>query len=237
MCRLQAGNSEKHQASCCSEKYCDARGLPGRVNSPTEIVAKIYVDERKHGSWRYPLHGASSGARTVLGRADVAGTTPRKAIERLHIVRTLMEGAVPMAHIAALPRFRLHPHGVSGLVPESRYIHANMDSCRHLVELSVYAASSSIFVCQWPSDSRATNLSGRQEAVATALADARQLRRQRNLDRVEILEDHVTVTDELLGKGGFGAVYLADFNGRNAAAKVRSSWSACGRHFFLIYCA
>lgn len=28
------------------------------------------------------------------------------------------------------------------------------------------------------------------------------------------------MTDELLGKGGFGAVYLADFNGRNAAAKV-----------------
>lgn len=67
---------------------------------------------------------------------------------------------------------------------------------------------------------------GRQEAVATALADARNLRRQRNLDRVEISEDHVTVTDELLGKGGSGAVYLADFNGRNAAAKVRSRLSA-----------
>lgn len=30
------------------------------------------------------------------------------------------------------------------------------------------------------------------------------------------------ITDELLGKGGFGAVYLCDFNGRNAAAKVRT---------------
>ena len=46
------------------------------------------------------------------------------------------------------------------------------------------------------------------------------MRRQRNLDMVEIPEDCVTVTDELLGKGGFGAVYIADYNGRNAAAKV-----------------
>lgn len=66
-----------------------------------------------------------------------------------------------------------------------------------------------------------------QEAVETALEDARRLRRQRNLDRIEIPEDHVTVTDELLGKGGFGAVYLADFNGQNAAAKVRNRLSAC----------
>ena len=32
----------------------------------------------------------------------------------------------------------------------------------------------------------------------------------------------MVVTDELLGKGGFGDVFLADLNGRNAAAKVRS---------------
>ena len=48
------------------------------------------------------------------------------------------------------------------------------------------------------------------------------MRRQRNLDMVEIPEHFVTVTDELLGKGGFGAVYMADYNGRNAAAKVSS---------------
>lgn len=46
------------------------------------------------------------------------------------------------------------------------------------------------------------------------------MRRQRNLDKVEIPEQDVTITDELLGKGGFGAVYFADYNGRNAAAKV-----------------
>lgn len=69
--------------------------------------------------------------------------------------------------------------------------------------------------------SRGVDLSGQQEAVTSALADARQLRRKRNFDRIEIPEDHVTVTNELLGKGGFGAVYLADFNGRNAAAEVR----------------
>ena len=52
------------------------------------------------------------------------------------------------------------------------------------------------------------------------MASARRLRRQRNLTRVEIPEEHVTISDELLGKGGFGSVFIADYNGRNAAAKV-----------------
>lgn len=30
----------------------------------------------------------------------------------------------------------------------------------------------------------------------------------------------MTISEEILGKGGFGAVYIADYNGRNAAAKV-----------------
>ncbi|CAN0076073.1 unnamed protein product [Pylaiella littoralis] len=57
-------------------------------------------------------------------------------------------------------------------------------------------------------------------SVADSLAEARRLRRRRNLDQIEIPEDHLTLTDELLGRGGFGAVYMADYNGRNAAAKV-----------------
>lgn len=52
------------------------------------------------------------------------------------------------------------------------------------------------------------------------MASARRLRRQRNLSQIEIPEDHVTISEELLGKGGFGSVYIADYNGRNAAAKV-----------------
>ena len=55
------------------------------------------------------------------------------------------------------------------------------------------------------------------------------MRRQRNLDKVEIPEEDVTVTDELLGKGGFGAVYIANYNGRNAAAKV-SSFCTFSKH-------
>ncbi|CAM9886444.1 unnamed protein product, partial [Scytosiphon promiscuus] len=35
-----------------------------------------------------------------------------------------------------------------------------------------------------------------------------------------IPEDHLFITGDLLGKGGFGEVYLADYNGHNAAAKV-----------------
>ncbi|CAM9606844.1 unnamed protein product, partial [Hapterophycus canaliculatus] len=58
------------------------------------------------------------------------------------------------------------------------------------------------------------------EAKSEALAKARSARRQRKLDQVEIPEDQVVVSDELLGSGGFGQVYLADLNGRNAAAKV-----------------
>lgn len=60
------------------------------------------------------------------------------------------------------------------------------------------------------------------DSSATLLLEARRTRRQRNLDKVEIPEHEVTVSDELLGKGGFGSVYIADYNGRNAAAKVRS---------------
>lgn len=59
------------------------------------------------------------------------------------------------------------------------------------------------------------------EAKSRSLAEARSARRQRKLDQVEIPPDQVVVTDELLGSGGFGHVYLADLNGRNAAAKVR----------------
>lgn len=56
--------------------------------------------------------------------------------------------------------------------------------------------------------------------MAESLAEDRRARRQRKLDQIEIPAEHVTVSDELLGKGGFGAVYIADFNGRNAAVKV-----------------
>lgn len=59
-----------------------------------------------------------------------------------------------------------------------------------------------------------------EEAQSKALAEARKARRQRKLDQIEIPEANLTITDELLGTGGFGEVYLADYNGRNAAAKV-----------------
>lgn len=53
-----------------------------------------------------------------------------------------------------------------------------------------------------------------------ALAESRRRRRQHRLEQLEISENEVMLTDEILGKGGFGAVYLADYNGRNVAAKV-----------------
>lgn len=62
--------------------------------------------------------------------------------------------------------------------------------------------------------------SSMSEASSESMVEARSLRRQRNLDQVEIPEDHVIITGDLLGKGGFGEVYLADYNGHNAAAKV-----------------
>ena len=58
------------------------------------------------------------------------------------------------------------------------------------------------------------------EAASESVAEARRVKRQRKLDQVEIPADHLSITDELLGKGGFGEVYLADYNGHNAAAKV-----------------
>ncbi|CAM9992093.1 unnamed protein product [Scytosiphon promiscuus] len=58
------------------------------------------------------------------------------------------------------------------------------------------------------------------EAKSESVAEARRMRRRRKLDQVEIPEDHLFITGDLLGKGGFGEVYLADYNGHNAAAKV-----------------
>ena len=58
------------------------------------------------------------------------------------------------------------------------------------------------------------------ESKAHEIAEARRSRRMRNLEKIEISSEDVCITDELLGRGGFGDVYLADYNGRNAAAKV-----------------
>ena len=69
------------------------------------------------------------------------------------------------------------------------------------------------------------------EASSESVAEARSLRRRRNLDQVEIPEDHVTITSDLLGKGGFGEVYLADYNGHNAAAKV---WNAARKWLYVV---
>lgn len=66
------------------------------------------------------------------------------------------------------------------------------------------------------------------EAELESVVEARSIKRRRKLDQVEIPEEHLSMTDELLGKGGFGEVYVADYNGHNAAVKV---WN--GLTFFL----
>lgn len=52
-------------------------------------------------------------------------------------------------------------------------------------------------------------------------AASRRARRQRRLDQIEIAEGEVSISDELLGIGGFGAVYIGDFLGLNVACKVQ----------------
>ena len=49
---------------------------------------------------------------------------------------------------------------------------------------------------------------------------SRRLRRQRRLDEIEIPEDKLILTDEVLGMGAFGRVVICDYYGRNAAAKI-----------------
>ena len=48
----------------------------------------------------------------------------------------------------------------------------------------------------------------------------RRRRRRQRLDQLEIPVSELDITDEVLGRGGFGTVYLADLGGLNAAAKV-----------------
>lgn len=67
------------------------------------------------------------------------------------------------------------------------------------------------------------------------MAAARRRRRQRNLNQIEIPEDNVTISDELLGKGGFGSVFIADYNGRNAAAKVLVRVTAAQRWTYEVF--
>ncbi|CAM9565340.1 unnamed protein product [Ectocarpus sp. 6 AP-2014] len=59
-----------------------------------------------------------------------------------------------------------------------------------------------------------------ESALASAAA-SRRSRRQRKLKQIEIPEDEVLISsDELLGRGGFGAVHIGDFLGRSVACKV-----------------
>lgn len=58
------------------------------------------------------------------------------------------------------------------------------------------------------------------ENEVNAVAESRRLHRQRCLDQLEVPKDHVILTNELLGRGRFAEVFIADHNGRNAAAKV-----------------
>lgn len=60
------------------------------------------------------------------------------------------------------------------------------------------------------------------ESVSDSSAASRRARRQRKLDHIEISEDEVSISEEIPGKGGFGAVYIGDYLGRNVACKVRA---------------
>lgn len=52
------------------------------------------------------------------------------------------------------------------------------------------------------------------------VASRRRIRWERRLKQIDIPADEIIISDEILGKGGFGTVYTADYNGRNSAAKV-----------------
>ena len=58
------------------------------------------------------------------------------------------------------------------------------------------------------------------ELPKQVMAESRRKKREQRLQQLEIPEHELTLTDVLLGKGGFGEVYLADYSGVNAAAKV-----------------
>ncbi|CAM9401021.1 unnamed protein product, partial [Scytosiphon promiscuus] len=59
-----------------------------------------------------------------------------------------------------------------------------------------------------------------RRASKESATSSKRERRQRRLSQLEIPMSEVDITDEVLGRGGFGTVYLADLHGLNAAAKV-----------------
>ncbi|CBN73941.1 Putative Leucine Rich Repeat Protein Kinase (Partial), partial [Ectocarpus siliculosus] len=62
---------------------------------------------------------------------------------------------------------------------------------------------------------------------------SKKKRRQHRMDQLEIPASDVEVTNEVLGRGGFGTVYLADLHGLNAAAKVVSREHQRQRRMFM----
>ena len=58
------------------------------------------------------------------------------------------------------------------------------------------------------------------EAASESVAEARRVKRQRKLDQVGIPAEYRSITDEFLGKGGFGEVYVADYDGHSAEEKL-----------------
>ena len=103
---------------------------------------------------------------------------------------------------------------------------------RVLIKFSVFARRQDLAhsplvrpcVCGWVRYTFDVLLQGSTPAAnSEAVTEARRIRRQRKLDQAEIPQEHLFITTDLLGKGGFGEVYLADYNGHNAAAKVRDN--------------
>lgn len=56
---------------------------------------------------------------------------------------------------------------------------------------------------------------------AISAEELKGARRRRSMDEITIPDKYITVTDEVLGRGGFATVFLGDYNGRNVAIKLQ----------------
>ncbi|CAM9304267.1 unnamed protein product, partial [Ectocarpus sp. 8 AP-2014] len=221
-----------------AEKFAHSCQLPGISEAATavSILMRLVLDSRDLTS--SPGVERCQSIVMMLERAAKGGDTSteeeRVLVEEVHdAVSDLVElvksyqNKSKLGKVLTSTLFKRRQDELNAVIDRAIWgLHLGLQvqvghDLAHLVEVRAYNGDEA--------SSMQNQSLARVQAQAESLAEARRSRRQRKLDQIEIPEDHVSITDEMLGKGGFGVVYLADYNGHNAAAKVQHLTHGLGK--------